>query len=635
MRCLILCLMLTLKLPLSAQDELLITDGENLPGDSELGSLDLNETDAQTLGNLTSLSDHKISNLLDYRKRYGPFISPLELQVVPGLSGADIRQVLTVFHVTEKSELKVSDQGFVLIRSRYRQKTISGNRSVEFPYLMARLKYEFSPSWRAGLVVETDYGEKITWDPKNKQYLMDHLAGYLEWQPSETLRIVAGNFRLHFGQGLLSGSGFNLGKNNSNISGIAGAPASIRGYYGLQESTGKAGIVASLLRPGWRSGIYFGSSTHDARVRTKEGNDYIFGFQSSGNHRTENELTARKGVRRNTAGFYLIKSLRPFLVGGIMEYNKLSVPLRPQNYVYDIFSAEGSRLLNLGFLAQYNRGNVHSWLELAMDQAGKKVRQAGILTSLGRRWTLLIVMRAYDPGYLALDAQSFGERSLPENEEGVFMGVTFQPKKRWEINARMDIYRFPWLTFSASAPSTGYEYLLKNTLRIKPGIQLAADMRIESKSDNLSDSDPIRRVSARSTVQGGFYLSLETERKLTCRIRARWKKSVLEKFVSRGYAACLELGWSVRRLKLNYRYTLFNTEGFESRIYIYEQDLWGSFSLPSFQGTGFSQYLLMRYRATRIIDVWTKISTMKRSNSGQLIMDEENFLVSFQLRIKI
>ncbi|MBL0098105.1 MAG: hypothetical protein IPP46_17630 [Bacteroidetes bacterium] len=57
------------------------------------------------------------------------------------------------------------------------------------------------------------------------------------------------------------------------------------------------------------------------------------------------------------------------------------------------------------------------------------------------------------------------------------------------------------------------------------------------------------------------------------------------------------------------RWSVFSTESYDSRIYTYEQDMAGAFSLPAYSGKGYRYYLITRYRLMKGLDIWLRYST--------------------------
>ena len=61
-----------------------------------------------------------------------------------------------------------------------------------------------------------------------------------------------------------------------------------------------------------------------------------------------------------------------------------------------------------------------------------------------------------------------------------------------------------------------------------------------------------------------------------------------------------------RKLKLWVRYSFFNTEGYNSRIYSYENDLLYSFSIPEFHGNGQRFYINLKWSPSSRVTLYLK-----------------------------
>ena len=60
---------------------------------------------------------------------------------------------------------------------------------------------------------------------------------------------------------------------------------------------------------------------------------------------------------------------------------------------------------------------------------------------------------------------------------------------------------------------------------------------------------------------------------------------------------------------INGRIAYFNTEGYSSRIYAYENDVLYSFSIPPLYGQGFRSYLNFQFRFSPNLSFWLKFAT--------------------------
>ena len=61
-----------------------------------------------------------------------------------------------------------------------------------------------------------------------------------------------------------------------------------------------------------------------------------------------------------------------------------------------------------------------------------------------------------------------------------------------------------------------------------------------------------------------------------------------------------------RRLRLSARYALFDTDDYDTRQYVFEQDVLYAFSVPALYGRGTRAYLLAQIQATRHLTLWLR-----------------------------
>jgi hypothetical protein len=628
-----------------------IPDDQDITPRADLASFDLNTTDKATLRQMSSLSDEQINELLAYRESLGPFLSPYELQALKTFQLHDIKQLLTSFYLADNGSIikSVQSRNFVMVRFKFephermgfknsKDKThFRGDRS----YLMLRSQYQ-SEAWEVAFTAEKDAGEELSAPFIKGKRGFDHYAGFIRWNNLNGLRITLGNYRVHTGQGLISGAGFSLGKGSDPIVALRSPKAGILGYRGLGEGIALTGISLEVNKPNYSSGLFISQRKKDARRNEEGSSSYIHGFQESGYHRTTTELEGRRSVIIKTGGIYINKRISPSLqAGATYRIDAFSLPLRRQQEWYDQKSWEGNLLQNLGFSVEYQRNGLFSWVEAAASDFNKLALQAGILLHPGRNWATSLLLRNYQPGYMAMDAQAFGEKSgIPQNEQGIFWGISVTPKKRWKISASLDVFRFPWLTFSSSSPGIGSEVMMHTSFRLS-NMDFSINYRYEGKPDDLpSGEKDIRTPRERVIHQGDIFLKKPLTHDLEWRFRMRYKRVTHAGSTIYGMGGYQEVIFSQPRWTLSYRLTLFDSKQYESRIYLFERDVWGSFALQALNGQGVRQYLLLRYRMSKKTDFWiryarTRLIDAREGSSIDDIPGHVRSLLSLQFKIKL
>ena len=75
-----------------------------------------------------------------------------------------------------------------------------------------------------------------------------------------------------------------------------------------------------------------------------------------------------------------------------------------------------------------------------------------------------------------------------------------------------------------------------------------------------------------------------------------------------GYLIYQDILFKTKKLPFSFafRYAIFDTESFNSRIYAYENDVLYAFSIPAYSNRGVRTYLTVRYHIKRGVDLWLR-----------------------------
>lgn len=68
------------------------------------------------------------------------------------------------------------------------------------------------------------------------------------------------------------------------------------------------------------------------------------------------------------------------------------------------------------------------------------------------------------------------------------------------------------------------------------------------------------------------------------------------------------------RFSANVRFVLFDTDTYDSRIYAYENDVYGVFSIPSYYYSGMRYYINLRYNIMRHFDFYVRLAQTVYTN---------------------
>ncbi|NVO86091.1 helix-hairpin-helix domain-containing protein [Hymenobacter terrestris] len=601
----------------------------------------LNTATRDELRSLLLLSETQITNLLEHRQRTGPLLSFYELQSVEGF---DLR---TIYRIAPFVAVLTTDPNAVrgnlwqriareennALFLRY-ERTVQGRpgygpadttstgrpatRYLGSPdKLLLRYRVSRSRDFSLGFTAEKDAGEQLIWSPKTQRYGADFYSAHFVVQERGRLKTLAlGDYQLQFGQGLLLSSGFVVGKGAETITTVRRSSVGVRPYASVLENSFFRGAAATVaVTPTVRATV-FGSrkrvdaSLQQAQDSLAEFREFTSGLQLSGFHRTPTELANRNALQETVLGGHAqYTSLSGDLQLGATAINtQFDKPLQRRDELYNQYELRGDRNLALGAHYSYVWRNLLLFGETARSSGGGLGTVNGLLASLSPAVDVSVLQRHYARDFHTLYGNAFGENSRNINESGLYVGLKVRPAPRWEASAYYDRFSFPWLRYQASAPSTGHDWLLRLTFSPSKTSLLYVQLRQRTKS---FDADTVRAVPLPvPTQRRSLLLYYDTNPLPGLSLRTRVQGSSYRDDggpARHGYVLAQDVTVQpLRRLRLSARYALFDTDDYDTRQYVFEQDVLYAFSIPVLAGQGTRTYVLAQFDVNRHLTLWLR-----------------------------
>ena len=288
--------------------------------------LDLNIVSRADLQSLFFLSEEQISGLIEYREKYGKFLSYFELLSIDGFEKETVQQLIPFVNIElnprESLKTSFSHPGnhdlFLRYQTILEQKkgytppdtTSTGKITSRYAgnqnRLYARYLYSKSGQYSFGFTVEKDPGERITWDPQTSRYGLDYYSfhGMIEnrWIFK---KIVVGDFSMDYGQGLIYGSGIRIGKGFEPVTTIRRNNLGLRPYRSVYENKDFSGVAISTEVKSREINVFYSYVNRDAIVRQDtidERDQFISYIQTIGLHRTSSEISAKHTLSDQSLG---------------------------------------------------------------------------------------------------------------------------------------------------------------------------------------------------------------------------------------------------------------------------------------------------------------------------------------------
>jgi hypothetical protein len=325
-------------------------------------------------------------------------------------------------------------------------------------------------------------------------------------------------------------------------------------------------------------------------------------LSTSGLHRTASEIARKDALREDLAGGAVEYGTDRLLVGATGYASRFDRAVAPGPQPYERFDFAGDRAAMGSAYANVFLGDYLLFGEVARAPGGAVGAVGGALADFGRAEALLLA-RAYPRDFTSLHGFGFGERNgVTQNEHGVYAGLRLRLSRTVRVGGYVDQYRFPWLRFGVPRPSSGLDARLVVEHDPRPWlgyyVQLQSETReagadVAGPTGALLDAvQPETRQSLR--VHGDYSFSRDL------RLRARVEATRFEEPgapAAWGVLLYQDVRYQppVRGLRLDARLAFFDTDGFDTRVYAYENDLLYAFSVPAFFGRGQRAYLLARY----------------------------------------
>lgn len=618
-----------------------------------LSPFNLNTVTREELLTLDFLTSAQIDSLLDYRQKLRAFSSLGDLMLVRGLSHTD-RRWLSLFVVVGDTLGAIPTwrrrlfEGRHVVDSRfdiplYKRAGFIAKSSDEIakyrhryylgPSMGNTLRHRYS--WRRqieyGATFQNDVGEPFA---AHGNFPYDHVSGYFSYRPPDArTHILLGDFRAHFGLGLLQGNGFFF----YPLQGLHSLPTHttrLRQHTSTDEVGFLRGAAYSGHRGRWRWQAFVSHRRLDARLD----GDTVRSFSSTGLHRSLTEIDRRNNVGLTSLGAHgEWRTSRAHLALNFLRlhYDRL---VHPTPRLYNQHHFRGRRTFGVSFDHGVYRSNATWQGEAAIDRNGHYAVTQRLRLALHPQWTLLCQGRSFSPRYAAPSARTEQAGGVVQNEDGLSLSAAYRPGVGRELRGLLDVYRHRLPVFRADLPSSG----MSGRLEYEWGAVSARHHRL-----HYSFRTRQRNITAHRghleyvTTHRLRYQNRHTSRRFVwqwaldgsahhtqTRPRPMWGGMISSRF---------RFNFSPRA-RLSAFAALFSTHDHNTRLYAYTPRLRGTMAFSAFAHTGASVVVTAHASIGRRWEMggrWSLLHLLDRRDIGtgmQRIASPTQNDLSFQLR---
>ena len=631
--------------------------------------ININSDEIVELLQLRLINVFQYEELRKYRRYYGDFLFLEELEMVEGFDEQTIAIIAPIVQIGKddgKNNVtleKMARYGKHQIVGRYEQilEKQAGYMPIDDSALLAKpnsrflgspqryqLKYTYNyrNKIRAGFVLEKDPGEMFFTDHVSdtirkllgKKYVrgFDFVGFHLFAKDLGIVKTaVLGDYQLSWGQGLTMWSGMSFGKAGAGSS-VMKQGRGVTAKTSASEFSYMRGAAVTLGGGPFHGTVFYSNRLVDANITetdTLNEAEFVSSMQETGYHRTIGELLDRDAIRQQVMGGHLGFAISHFEIGYTLHHTWLSaaLQLKPSNYNQYFF--QGRQLTNQGLDLKYVKGKFAFFGEVAMCHntdsaiaanstafermaglAGMTVKPAGYLN-------FTLMYRNFGKAYQNLFSNAFGEGSRNQGQHGMYLGVEVAPAPYWNLLAYADHFRFTWLNSQVNAPSWGHDYYLRLSHSFNRRTNAFLQFRSKTKMRNSTDAFVFSHYPI-------FY----TKNSVKFNINYSWRSLYFSNKAeyahyrnddgnnSQGFFICQDIAYKPENkpFSLTFRYAVFDTKDYDSRVYAYENDVLYSFSVPALYGKGMRVYLLGKWKPFSNLTLYARIGSTIYSDRDEI-----------------
>lgn len=598
--------------------------------------LDLNKIDRFQLDSLGVLSLKQIDNFFHYRNTLGPFLEIYELQAIPLWDLITIERIRKCVKVVPSEWYNFSfraptAQSVLTIRwrpptSQEEDGSPSNSWKGDAHYLRTLYRYH-TANLKLGLTTEKDPGEY--WINQRSKLPLDFFSAYVALSGKGIIRqIILGDYTVNLAQGLIQWQAMNFRK-TPQLTLLKKNTSHFQVHRSVNEFNFHRGLALQLQLKSHSLSFFVSGKNMSANLGySTAGNQLgITSFNSSGYHRTAAEIKSQGNVFQIAGGGRYSYKRGMFTSGlNFLTYH-FSRPYIVNGRAYDQFSITGKKWVNASVDVAFTYKNFHLFTEQAIDKNGSFAGLAGMLASLTKTIDVGFLGRAYTSSFQSLYSSSIAEGTLPGNERGFFFAINARISPKLQLQLFTDYFKFPWLRYLIDQPSRGHEQFVQLNYQPDKGSIIYFRFRQEQKMQTTSDQFAVvplcpGLVLNRSVYRMHIDHAVSKTIKWSLRMEASRVKNWLDqkKTNESGFLGFMQLGFGPfpGKFKGLMRLLVFDTDGYQSRIYAFSPGLGGGYQLGMYQNAGTELMLNIENEVIRSLTFQASISGSQNWNSSSI-----------------
>ncbi|BDD03470.1 hypothetical protein [Aureibacter tunicatorum] len=602
----------------------------------------INEIDADELGVVFWLSEEQIENLIRYRERYGPIRSKSELYFVKGMRMDEIRALAEIFSFESSSEnpqCGPKNWSILDVKYHFKERIFYDNTEDLGSAWGLMTRYQARKGkFRYGVLLENDPGELKSFKINTGKSFIDHISYYVKTEYFESLgveNLVVGNFKLHFGQGLLLGNAYGVSKSWDPIRIYQHHINSLHAVASSSEYLQQRGFAMELKAlPKLKTIVAFSYNREDASLND---DDLATSLNFSGSHNTLASLKKKDnlGIQllaiNNT--YELDEKTKLGLTVAYMSYSN-TVALRKKDYSFYAYEGKSSLNSSAYFTRHFDKGILFG--EAVWEKSKLKAYTTGSVLKISPFVHASINYRNFSPDNFSPYGTALRLGSSISNERAIYVGLKVFPSQNFKLDGYLESAWFEDMKMSVRLFDTRRVVAqLRATRSFSRKSFISLTLKNDSYPFTLKDEGKYKsaemskysgRLSYRTFLQKNIRVSGDLISKFL-------KKGELD---SQGWLIKQEIKYAINDFILHAGVVFYQLDEFDNRVYLYEQNVPNHFKNTMFNGTGEKLFLLFKLRINDKLSLWAKCSRERKYDLSENEEEKLNFSEFItQLRVKL
>ncbi len=581
----------------------------------------LNYCNKTDLEEIIFLSKPQIDNLYGYLIQSRPIYSIYQLQGVQDFN-QELLQALQHFVGFDTTAPQKSPHHYIkgnfIVRDIinfnndyiYNSEDSSNAYLGDRHHLYSRFQIHYNKSWSAGFTLDKDAGEQL---PGQHPDGIDFTSAYAMYHSNKTIKnLVIGDYQINIGQGLAIWTGTDMGKSSDIFSALKRGKK-LNKYTSANESGYLRGTALELQYHNLNLVLFASQKQRDANIESQSDSIILISLPTTGYHRTYNELANKNKLTQSTAGSFIEFNIINLNIYGGAYYNSYGFDSVIIKNDYQRYIAPQKELITATAGYKYTYEKLLFFGETSSTKLKDYATVNGIIFTPQANVSISLLHRYAQIKYNSPFSTAFFENSHPGGESGFYLGINFIPLKHLNLSGYLDVFKHQWIKYRTNAPSSGYDLFINAAYQFTSDFNCYFRYTNKEKMKNyLPDSTNIYQLEKYKTQKIRFHANYMASSSIQFQLRFEKSFYNSSELYSQGFLSFINMKVSLQKHHLNFwmRYTIFNTDNYNARIYAYENDLLYNFSTPAFFYNGSKIYLQGQWKITPPLRFWVKYGHM-------------------------